>query len=143
MASDGRKLLDLIADFVGDEKVAEFLELRGGGHLILPAKPKDDHWFSAFVGSGDIARKIVEGMGYTNHKGEVSGLRIAALPIAERGSTEKNRREVERRLRLGQTTSRIAREVGVSRRTVQRHRAAMKKRMRQNAAFHTEGPTKC
>ncbi len=142
MASDGQKLLDLIAEHAGDEKVAAFLELRGGGFLVLPGKPADDHWFSVLVGGGDIARKIVEAMGYTNHKGDVGGFRFV-LPIAERSSAEKNRREIRRRLKLGQSFNRIAREVGVHKRTVERQYSALKKLANQNAANHTRETSSC
>ena len=136
MASDGSRLIDLIAKYGDDDDADLAVMLFGGSRVSLPSWMKGDHWLISLVGR-EAAEAIVKEMNFDGCGGMV------VLPLAERSLMEKNRREVYRRLKLGQSTDRIAREVAVSRRTVQRHRAALKRLARQNAASRTEGPTKC
>ncbi len=136
MASDGSRLIDLVAKHGDDDAADLMILLFGGSRVSLPGRMTADHWLVSLVGF-EAAKAIVEEMNF----GGCGGL--VELPIAENSSAEKNRREVYRRLRLGQSIDRIAREVGIHRRTVFRHRAALKRLARKNAASRTEGPSSC
>ncbi len=136
MASDGSRLIDLVAKHGDDDAADLMILLFGGSRVTFPGRMTVGHWLVSLVGF-EAAEAIIEAMNFDGCGGYVD------LPLAERSSAEKSRREVYRRLKLGQSTDRIAREVGVHRRTVCRHRAALKILARQNAASRTEGPTKC
>lgn len=143
MASDGGSLIDLIVDIAGEEAAKTAIERFGGSRVSVPMfSVHHDNWLVEIVGE-DTAMEIFRAFNGPGLFRESGGGTMVELPLVERASQEKLRREVYRRLRLGQPIDRIAREVGVHRRTVQRHRAALKKIARQNAASRTEGPSTC
>ncbi len=142
MASDGSRLIDLIVDMVDDEEVIETVIEHFAGSLVsVPYTPTAANWLVGIVGA-ETALAIFRAFHGPTIFRHSTGYMVL-LPSAERSPMEKARREVGRRLKLGQSVDRIAREVGVHRRTVYRHRAALKRLTRQNAASRTEGPTKC
>jgi hypothetical protein len=128
MASNGNTFLDLIADAADDDAVGRVLERVGGSRISLPGVPAADHWLSELIGHG-AAKAVCAAMCSFGHHGQRVG-GMFDVPLAERASAERNRREILRLLKLGRSIDRIAREVGVSRRTVQRWRAWLKKASR-------------
>ena len=142
MAGEGSELIDLIVDIADDDVAATVIERYGGSRVCVPGRfVEPDNWLAEIVGV-DTASTIFRAFHGPVAFGHCAGF-VLTLPLAEKSSKEKNRREVCRRLKLGQSTDRIAREVGVHRRTVQRYRADLKRLARQNAASRTEGPSKC
>ena len=104
------------------------LERVGGCQISLPGIPAADHWLSELIGheaAKAVCAKLSVGGSHRRR-----GCDVFCVPLAEKGSAERNRREVLRLLKLGRSVNRVAADVGVSRRTVQRWRARLKKTSR-------------
>jgi hypothetical protein len=138
MASDGNRLLNLIVDMAGEEGAATVVERFGGSLVSVPSiRPRPDNWLVGIFGV-ETALAIFQAFHGPANAGHSGGYMVE-LPLAERASGERNRREVIRLIKLGRSIDRIAREVGVSRRTVQRWRARLKKTSRTSIPVPTKG----
>ncbi|MGW1423640.1 hypothetical protein ACWAT4_26365 [Bradyrhizobium manausense] len=110
-----------IAELVGNAKALQIAAHAGGTRIYFPSKVHPDHWLVQCVGL-DAAGKILE-----RFAGDTCD-----IPQAGHGSYARFRRSVAARIEQleGEDASSkdIARDVGVSQRTVHRRRAARRER---------------
>lgn len=114
-------VLSEIADVAGEAAAVALAAQYGGTRVYIPARAGDGHWLVACVGrrAADLicAHFVADG----------SGQRIE-VPLAGGGSYPQLRRTIARRVheldREGKSEGVIAKAVGVTGRTVRRHRAA-------------------
>lgn len=130
MASEGREFVNLVRE-LGGEEAAELLMLEyAGSRVSIPVQRLSaTNWLVQLVGLR-CADEIVKQFG--------GGL--IEIPLAEAGSAARNRREIRRRLKQGESVDHIARHVGVNRRTVQRQRLYLRQIDRHAKGRRTEGP---
>jgi hypothetical protein len=110
-------ILAEIAELVGDVNARLIASRVGGTRVYLPKKASAEHWLVQCVGS-DAATKVMDQFGGGEY----------VVPQAGTGSYSRFRREIASRIhKLDQSdtsSKNIAREVGVTQRTIHRHRLA-------------------
>lgn len=110
-------ILAEIARAAGPRAALRVAEARGGTRAYVPtvARLEEDHWLVAAAGM-DAARKIAAELGGEHHD----------IPLGPTGSLSelhaRIRRAVGQGREDGMTANQIARQAGVSRRTVFRHK---------------------
>lgn len=117
-------VLGEIAEIIGEGPALAIAREKGGGRVYFPADPQPDHWLVELIGSAK-ARALCAAFAVTPG-GSREGQRGAylELPLGPTGTQAETRRAIGRLLREGHSHDKIAREARVSRRTVQRQRAA-------------------
>ena len=118
-------ILAVVAEVAGDAAAAALARERGGIRCYIPATAKDGHWLTELVGR-EAAEAICRAIG----GGEI------VVPMAGDGLAMQTRRRMEEMIRNGMPAPRIARTLGVSERTVWRHKARLRQRdKRQPSLF--------
>jgi DNA-binding NarL/FixJ family response regulator len=125
-----------IAEVAGEAAAVQICARAGGTRVYIPATCSDDHWLVECVGREKADRICAHLAG-----GERSGQRYE-IPLAERGAYRALRMAVARQVHeldaAAKSSRDIAREAGISQRTVHRHRAAHRgdnKDKRQGSLF--------
>jgi hypothetical protein len=125
-----------IADVAGEAAAVQICAHAGGTRVYIPASCPDDHWLVECVGR-EKADRICAHLS----AGEHSGQRFD-IPLAEGGAYKAFRRALARHVHEldaeNKSSRDIAREAGVSQRTVHRHRSAHRggaKDRRQGSLF--------
>jgi hypothetical protein len=111
------KLLAEIADVAGVDAALALAEARGGTEIYIPRRASEGHWLTDTVGY-DAAAAICAWR---------PAERIM-LPLGPRGSMATVRATVSRMLAEGRSTTDIALACGISSRSVERRRAADRRR---------------
>ena len=113
-------VLGEIADLIGEVGALNIAAQKGGTRVYFPARVDDTHWLAAVVGI-DNARKLCDHFAVDG-----SGQRIE-IPLFVGGSYKQFIRELSKRLHAldadGASEREIARKLGVSQRSVRRHRS--------------------
>ncbi|MBD8890916.1 helix-turn-helix domain-containing protein [Roseibium litorale] len=108
-----------IAEIVGEGNALAIAKEKGGGRCHFPAAPAPDHWLSMLIGHSS-ACKLCQELAI----GTASGNRLRGIyvdvPLGPSGSRAETHRQIDKLHRSGKSQEQIARECGVSRRTVQR-----------------------
>lgn len=108
-------VLQEIADVAGEAAALKIVAQVGGTRAGFPKSIRDDNWLVLCVGR-DAAAKIIERFG-----GDTCD-----IPLLDNGCYSKLRRNVATQIHKlhleGASSKRIAREVGVTQRTIFRHR---------------------
>ena len=106
-----------IAELVGDAKALQIAAHAGGTRVYFPSKLHPDHWLVQCVGLADAGKILERFAGDT-----------CDIPQAGHGSYARFRRGVAQRIEQreaeGASSKDIARDVGVSQRTIHRRRKA-------------------
>lgn len=106
-----------IAELVGDAKALQIAAHAGGTRVYFPSRVHPDHWLVQCVGLDDAAKILERFAGDT-----------CDIPQAGHGSFAQFRRGIAQRIHEldgeDKSSKDIAREVGVSQRTIHRHRQA-------------------
>ena len=110
-------ILAMVAEVAGDAAAAALARERGGIRCYIPAQVRDGHWLTELVGL-EAAEAICRAIG----GGEVE------VPLAGAGLTGRTRRRMAEMIRNGLPAPRIARTLGISERTVRRHKARLRQR---------------
>ena len=118
------ELMIEIAEVAGVEAAITICDRYGGNRVYIPRYAQDHHWLVHCVGRV-AANAICE------HFASPSGLELE-LPIGARLSREQRRIRLEKLISEGYTSSEITRRLGVTRRTVKRAKAGMKRRIGAN-----------
>lgn len=128
-------ILAEIADVAGEPAAVMIAALKGGRTIYIPARVSEQHWLVDCVGR-ELAEKICR------HFSADGRGQYFEVPIAGTGVFPQLRRMVAKRIHEldqgGASMSKIAGEVGVTTRTVRRHRRAHKgggKDARQRSLF--------
>lgn len=114
---EGRQFLEVLAELCGREIVSTVQKSHGGRRLTLPHKPTAETWLAKIVGL-EAAKTVCERFGSVEF----------VIPMDEHNRRAKVQREIEALWSIGWSNSRIAGELGIHQRTVQRHVAYLKSR---------------
>jgi DNA-binding NarL/FixJ family response regulator len=118
-------LLQEIAEIIGEVATKQLVAAKGGGRIRIPAKILQTHWLAKTIGF-EAAQALA------SHFTSGYGTLELELPISEAGAISKFRVEIFRLIEEGMSSDKIARTVGVSRRTVLRNRAKLRAQREAN-----------
>ena len=122
-------ILGIVADVAGEEAARRLAAAKGGGRCYIPRQTRPGHWLVALLGE-EAAAAVCDALG-----GET-----VEIPLAGAGSLQHGLRQARRRAhelnRRGWSADRIARTVGVDRRTVKRWRQRWREVEHQPDLFH-------
>jgi hypothetical protein len=107
-------LLAEIAEVAGLATALALAEERGGNRIYIPERAPDDHWLVRLVGRSATDKLC-------HHFATPSGIELE-LPRGPTGSRAAQWRELRTMIEAGRPSSEITRRLGISRRTVTRHR---------------------
>lgn len=115
-------VLQEIAELVGDQAALTIASRAGGTRIYFPAKADNEHWLVASIGR-DAADKVCAHFAVDERRGQ----RIE-IPLYVGGSYRQLVRAIAERVHKMDaddeaSSTKIARKVGVTQRTVHRHRA--------------------
>lgn len=114
-------LPDLMIEFAqvaGLEAAWRLFETRGGNRIYIPARAGDGHWLVQIVGR-EAADRICAHFAAGDKGMEYE------LPLGPTGIKAALRRRLETLIAEGASSTAITREIGITRRSVSRHRARM------------------
>ena len=111
-------LLSEIAEVAGLEAALQIAEARGGNRVYIPERAPDNHWLVQTVGR-EAADAICA------HFAVPSGIEIE-LPCGPVGRQGNYERRLHEMILAGKTSTEITRTLGISRRTVHRHRRRLR-----------------
>lgn len=111
-------LLAEIAEVAGLAAALKLAAARGGNRAYIPVRCPDDHWLTRAVGR-EAADKICA------HFGVPSGIWLE-IPRGPTGRQAEHYRQLAEMIATGASSTEITRALGISRRTVHRHRARMR-----------------
>ena len=114
---EGRQFLKALTEVCGREMVSAVQKSHGGRRVTLPHKPTVETWLAKIVGL-EATKTLCERFGPAEF----------VLPMDEHNRLVKIRREIEALWSIGWSNSRIAGELGIHQRTVQRHVVYLKSR---------------
>lgn len=104
-----------LSEIIGDKAAITLLDKKGGGRIYIPAHLSDDHYLIALIGR-KAAVALVDHISINGSGDEIE------LPMGSTGREKLYRRERDRLLKAGISNSKIARQLGVTDRTVRRAR---------------------
>ncbi|MBR0962209.1 hypothetical protein [Bradyrhizobium japonicum] len=117
-----------IAELVGNAKALQIAAHAGGTRVYFPSKVHPDHWLVQCIGLEATTKLLERFAGDT-----------CDIPQAGHGSYARFRRAIVRDIAQAQADNKssktIAREVGVSQRTVHRHRERSRRDDGQGSLF--------
>lgn len=109
-----------IADLIGEAGAIAIASAKGGTRVYFPAKVDSTHWLAEVVGVA-AARKICEHFAVNGNAGD-----HVVIPLCVGGTYRQMIRRIAERIHAKDneraSSSEIARTVGVTQRTVHRHR---------------------
>lgn len=122
--SDGAKLIRLVMKHAGMDVLTVFLRAYGGRRVSLPSQPGPKHRLSLMLGH-EVATVVCRA--FATGEDSKAGC-IVDVPMSLSSGYFKIFNEVERLTGLGWSVGKIAAHTGVCRRTIQRHRAKLRRR---------------
>ena len=112
-------ILSEIAESVGEANALAIAREKGGGRCHFPAVPGRKHWLSELIGY-EKAKRLCKDLATGSASGDRMRGVYVTVPLGPIGSRAQMHRTIERLFREGRSHDSIARECGISRRTVQR-----------------------
>ncbi|WP_198174380.1 helix-turn-helix domain-containing protein [Mesorhizobium xinjiangense] len=119
-----RDILGEIEEVAGLNAALKLARLHGGTSVSIPHKCPDDHWLVDAVGR-EAADAICDHFAVGN-----TGARII-MPMGVEFSRHAKRMEIIKLIQQGHSADQIAKAAGVHVRTVYRHRANFKRRLKR------------
>jgi hypothetical protein len=107
-----------LVEVIGEEATLLLLEARGGTRAYIPATIPAGHWLALAIGPEAAALLAA-------HLATGRGGGAVELPLGRGGGAALRRRRIHAGLRAGRTANAIARELGLSVRTVRRWRVRL------------------
>lgn len=113
------ELLLEIAEVAGLDAALTLADQRGGNRVYIPREAGPNHWLTQMVGQ-EAADALCD------HFGQPCGLELE-LPRGPQLTRSQRQARVQRMIVQGLTSSEITRRTGVTRRTVKRNRATIRR----------------
>lgn len=116
--------LETVRDVSGEEGVRVIQDLVGGIRVRIPRSAGPDHWLARALGS-EKANRVCLRLAVDDADGRVISYPPIVIPLGARALCKKAMLSAECRLLAGGAVRTVARQVGVSERTVWRLRARL------------------